>query len=613
MPLNGNINQLTKWAQLYADAHFLIIKATITKEIHMLSVLKRKTILAIMKISYLRFKNRLVFFFPFGDEIIRKKWFPILLVFIASMIYFIIYNVSVVIVSYIQIDKVLPIINILVFLFSFQLFRSSAGILQRYAHPEDYTIIFAVKTHPYVFLITRFFTSILLKIIFNGLIILIPFLFFILSSMSQPWKAKLAMLLVLPFFYFFIFGLLCVYSSLIYIIYDKYFSSVVNSIIKSFISFGLLSLFSMVSTIFVGYMGINYIVEKKDLNDLFLALNEINIMQFFSIESYYLPTNWLLKSILTFEQNQYNQFFLFIILFFLLGSIFLLISIFLITQFVKIREPLNNNFSSPKGKTYSFILYIEKLTFLSQQAKAIFRKDIIALMRANIIIKRRISLSFYILATEIGTLIGIGTLRTWYEFPSFVLLYPILFAVIYNVSFIGDGLLGITSADAERENLYLYKQSGSSLIGIIISKGILHVGLIMFMANILFCGVIFALNLDLFTSLISFVMINSIAFLISISQIVGTFLYPRLDWENVEDIGSSVKASLFEHVYLGLCAALFLQLYGLLGVLYWKKIIAWNTFCLFSMFGTLFMVVFSLIFFYFWIRRIGTQYWEVKK
>ncbi|MGR5978531.1 hypothetical protein ACT7DJ_11535 [Bacillus cereus] len=217
------------------------------------------------------------------------------------------------------------------------------------------------------------------------------------------------------------------------------------------------------------------------------------------------------------------------------------------------------------------------------------------------------------MATEIGTLIGIGVLRMWYEFPSFLLLYPILFAVIYNVSFIGDGLLGITSADAERENLYVYKQSGSSLIELIISKGILHVGLIMIMANILFCGVIFALNLDVFTSLVSFIMINSIALLISASQIVGTFLYPRLDWENIEDIGSSVKASLFEHVYLGICASLFLQLYGLLGVIYWKNIISWNAFCVYSMFGTLLMVLFSMIFFYFWIKRIGTKYWEVKR
>ncbi|MGH0945270.1 hypothetical protein ACQVTS_29915 [Bacillus mycoides] len=579
----------------------------------MLSVVERKAILAIMKISYLRFKNRLVFFFPFGDEIIRKKWFSIFLFFIVSMIYFIVYNTSGIIISYIPIDKILQIINILVFLFLLQMLRSSSGILQRYAHPEDYTIIFTAKTRPYLFLITRLFTSILLKITFNGFIILFPFLFFLLAGVSHPWKAKLATLLVLPFFYFFAFGLICVYSSFIYVIYDKYFSNVVNSVVKGFISFFFISLLSIFSTIFVGYIGINYIIEQKDWNDFFILLSEMNAIQFFSIDSYYLPTNWLLGSVLAFEQGQYGVFFILIISFFLLGCIFLLASIFLILKFVKVREPLSNNFSSPKGKVYSFISYIEKLDFLSQQVKAIFRKDMIALMRANIVIKRRIALSFYILATEIGTLIGIGTLRIWYEFPSFLLLYPILFAVIYNVSFIGDGLLGITSADAERENLYVYKQSGSSLIGLVISKGILHVGLIMIMANILFCGVIFALNLDVFTSLVSFIMINSIALLISVSQIVGTFLYPRLDWENIEDIGSSVKASLFEHVYLGICASLFLQLYGLLGVIYWKNIISWNTFCLSSMFGTLLMVVFSMIFFYFWIKRIGTKYWEVKR
>ena len=57
--------------------------------------------------------------------------------------------------------------------------------------------------------------------------------------------------------------------------------------------------------------------------------------------------------------------------------------------------------------------------------------------------------------------------------------------------------------------------------------------------NTLFLFILLLFNLDIMTQLILFIMINSISLIIGAGQIIGTFLYPRLDWENFEDIGLS--------------------------------------------------------------------------
>src|SRR5690606_2238542 len=183
--------------------------------------------------------------------------------------------------------------------------------------------------------------------------------------------------------------------------------------------------------------------------------------------------------------------------------------------------------------------------------------------------------------------------------PIFVI-YPIIFAVSLNVSFLGDGLLGITSADAERENLLLYKGAGSSLNQLVVSKAILHVIPILIVMNVLFICVVSLFHLKLSTVIMIFVLVNTTAIIISSAQIIGTFLYPRLDWEHIEDVGSSVKASVFEHTILGIVLILNLEIYGLLGVLYWKNYISSILFNVLAILGSFLLFISFFIFFYFW-------------
>jgi len=184
--------------------------------------------------------------------------------------------------------------------------------------------------------------------------------------------------------------------------------------------------------------------------------------------------------------------------------------------------------------------------------------------------------------------------------------------VTYNTSLLGEGLLGVTSADAERENLYVYKSSGASIFKLIAGKSLLHLSVILILMNTLFLFILLLFNLDIMTQFILFIMINSISLIIGSGQIIGTFLYPRLDWENFEDIGSSVKASFFEHTILGVLLAFYLQLYGITGVLVTFDIINRGIFFLIIVTGTILFVIGIGFFYYFWIKRIGTKNWEMK-
>ncbi|MDM5299968.1 hypothetical protein QUF51_17590 [Bacillus pumilus] len=217
------------------------------------------------------------------------------------------------------------------------------------------------------------------------------------------------------------------------------------------------------------------------------------------------------------------------------------------------------------------------------------------------------------IAVELGVLIGISFNQQWFDFSELFVIYPILFAVTYNTSLLGEGLLGITSADAERENLYIYKSSGASIFKLIAGKSILHLSVILILMNTLFLFTLLLFNLDLMTQIILFIMINSISLIIGTGQIIGTFLYPRLDWENFEDVGSSVKASFFEHSILGVLLAFYLQLYGASGVLVTYDIIHEGIFFSIIVTGTILFLIGVSIFYFFWIKRIGTKNWEMKQ
>ena len=216
------------------------------------------------------------------------------------------------------------------------------------------------------------------------------------------------------------------------------------------------------------------------------------------------------------------------------------------------------------------------------------------------------------LSTELGALIGLAVCNQWFDFSAVFILLPIVFTITFNISFLGDGILGITSADAERENLLLYKSSPISVKQLLISKIVLHIIPILLMINLLFCCIWFSFQLDINAALFLFVLINSIGIILGLSQVIGTFLYPRLDWEHVDDIGSSIKSSFFQHVILGVVITIYLQLTGVTTVLYWKGFLNENLLYMIGILVSIIILSVFLLFYYYWIKRIRTANWEVR-
>ncbi|MDE1376585.1 hypothetical protein PVN38_23530, partial [Bacillus licheniformis] len=63
---------------------------------------------------------------------------------------------------------------------------------------------------------------------------------------------------------------------------------------------------------------------------------------------------------------------------------------------------------------------------------------------------------------------------------------------------------------------------------------------------------------------------------------------------------------------LGVLLAFYLQLYGITGVLVTFNIINRGVFFLIIVTGTILFVIGIGVFYYFWIKRIGTKNWEMK-
>lgn len=564
-------------------------------------MLNKKVFMANFRLTYRRTLNRLIYFFPSSENLLKSNrlifvFTPFFLVYL-----FILYKASTTLLPNVSVHIISLGTNFIILFFVLNILKSSTDILHRYVYPEDFLLLHTLKTDPKKVLLSRFFTTIFLNILFKLTIIVFPILFFINFYTSN----KLYLFLSFAPLFIFIFGLTCIYSLLTYIAYSKFLYKILNSRLISLLSFIGIALLSAISTTFFGWIGLNYFYEK----DLLEAIE--NFISVFRLETIltntWLPTNWYLLS-------TKSDIYLFIICslgLIALGFLLLSIAYLIVLKVLLIKEATPNNLL-PRIKPIKLPFLNYLINFFPRQNIAILKKDLTALLRANFTIKRRLVLSVNMIAIELGVLVGISLNQKWFDFSELFVIYPILFAVTYNTSLLGEGLLGITSADAERENLYIYKNSGASIFKLIAGKSILHLSIILIIMNTLFLVILLLFNLDTMTQIILYIMINSISLIIGSGQVIGTFLYPRLDWENLEDIGSSVKASFFEHTILGVLLAFYLQLYGVSGALVTFDIIDRSIFFLLIVTGTCLFFIGISLFYYFWIKRIGTKHWEMK-
>ncbi|MFT0801377.1 hypothetical protein VSK91_08000 [Bacillus swezeyi] len=563
-------------------------------------MLNKRVLMANFKLTYRRTLNRLIYFFPSSENLLKSN--KILFVFAPFfLVYlFILYKASQTLLTGVP-EHILTLgTNFIILFFVLNILKSSTDIIHRYVYPEDFLLLHTLKTDPKKILLSRFFTTIFLNILFKLTVVLFPILFFINFSTHD----RIYLLLSFPSLLIFIVGLTSLYSSLTYIVYSKFLHNILNSRSKSLLSLIGIACLSAISTTFLGWIGLNYFYQ----NDLLEAIG--NFIHLFKLDTIlttnWLPTNWFLLS-----TSDVHLFFICSIGYIALGCLFVFITFHLILKVLIIKEAVPNNLL-PKLKPIKlpFFSFLQKA--LPRQNIAILKKDLTALLRANFTIKKRLVLSINMIAIELGVLIGLSLNQMWFDFSDIFVIYPILFAVTYNTSLLGEGILGVTSADAERENLYVYKSPGASIFKLIAGKSLLHLSVILILMNTLYLFILLLFNLDIMTKFILFIMINSISLIIGAGQIIGTFLYPRLDWENFEDIGSSVKASFFEHTILGVLLAFYLQLYGITGVLVTFDIINRGIFFLIIVTGTILFVIGIGFFYYFWIKRIGTKNWEMK-
>jgi len=573
-------------------------------------MLKSNLFYSNFKLNFRRYVNRFLFFFPFGENLLNQKILLVLFVFIFGVYNFILYHLVELIIPYFSQAAVL-LVNLLVLWNLISNLRSSHDILQRFVYPEDFLLLYSVKTDPNDILLVRFFTQIIFKSLFSTLFFLYPILFYVLNFAEESITSRLLLFVSFPFYVLFLIGVISFYSSGLYIIYSKFLHVVFQSAVKSVLSFVFVMLLSFLSTTVFGWLGFSYFYEENFIESIIHSISRFNLDVI--LTGYVLPTNWLFNTLMEVDYFIYYQPLLLII-----GIILIYISFLIVNKYLDVKDmsQLSNektNVNIIKNRSFPNFVYRKLKKLLSRKVLAVMKKDFIAFTRANFLIKKRFYLSIYMLASEIGLLLGLGMMQNWFEFPAFFVIYPIIFAVSINVSFLGDGLLGITSADAERENLFLYKGSGSSLNQLIVSKAILHVIPILIVMNVLFICVVSFFHLKLSTVIMIFVLVNTTAIIISSAQIIGTFLYPRLDWEHIEDVGSSVKASVFEHTILGIVLILNLEIYGLLGVLYWKNYISSILFNVLAILGSFLLLISFFIFFYFWINRVGTSHWEMSR
>src|SRR5690606_7473277 len=81
--------------------------------------------------------------------------------------------------------------------------RSSHDILQRFVYPEDFLLLYSVKTDPNDILLVRFFTQIIFKSLFSTLFFLYPILFYVLNFAEESITSRLLLFVSFPFYVIF--------------------------------------------------------------------------------------------------------------------------------------------------------------------------------------------------------------------------------------------------------------------------------------------------------------------------------------------------------------------------------------------------------------------------
>ncbi len=491
---------------------------------------------------------------------------------------------------------VLPVISSIVL---FHFISGCIGTIQSYERaiqPEDFEIIVRSPTPKFLFIINRFVSTKIFNMVFLIIFIVEP------VCIASTWIFGENVLLLL-------FG--PIVTCLYYIFYLGFTGIIGFYGYKVIRQWNLTAIRIVSNVIFIIVMGcilalsVFWLFFNKELTievlfDFVTGVSK-NIM---------IPTNWYvycLESLI--EGNQ--------ITFLTWFAVLIICSILVFSYFLRLTKyaDIKPMFSLVMNGTVKSNFWIYKLceNLVAKSASNynfILNKDIKSLMRVSEMVRYRLLKMFYVIAFIIGGVMGLGII--WQKFNVGywgVIFISILLSKLF-CSFLGEGLLPITSIDSEKNNINLFLHRGVQPQKLFWSKLILHVCclLVFNLGFIIIALPFFTFSIGMIITCLCLIFIFSITY--GCIQVGVTAIYPKFDWEHYFEIGRSRRAVWLGNILSTIYLMLILQgAGGLLALYHFNCISLLIMQCLliiwYLVIGGI-MVSISLAL----INKKGTKHWE---
>ncbi|PGT62250.1 hypothetical protein COD86_22260 [Bacillus cereus] len=481
----------------------------------------------------------------------------------------------------------------------FHFISGCIGTIQSYERaiqPEDFEIIVRSPTPKFLFIINRFIST----KIFNMIILII----FIVEPVciASTWIFEKNMFLLL-------FGPIV---TCLYYIFHLGFTGVVGFYgYKLILQWNLTTIRIVSNVIFIIVMGCTVVLsifwwffnKKFTMEVLFDFVTGLtkNIM---------IPTNWYvycLESLIKGNQITFLTWFAILII----PSI-LVFSYFLrLTKYADIKPMFSLVMNGTvKNNSWIYKLYKNLFTNMAFNHNYILNKDIKSLMRVSEMVRYRLLKMFYVIAFIIGGVIGVGVIWEKFNIGYWGVIFISIILSKLFCSFLGEGLLPITSIDSEKNNINLFLHRGVQPQKLFWSKLVLHVCclLVFNIGFIIIALPFFTFSVSIIITCICLISIFSITY--GCIQVGVTAIYPKFDWEHYFEIGRSRRAVWLGNILSTIYLMLILQGAGGFLALYHFNCISFLIMqCLLIIWylvigGIMVSICLSLI------NRKGTKHWE---
>ncbi|MEK4419179.1 hypothetical protein [Bacillus sp. FSL K6-0268] len=366
----------------------------------------------------------------------------------------------------------------------------------------------------------------------KNLILILLYVPFIISTTNFPY-VYLSILIIL--YGLFSYILLTIFS-LLNFIYTKFLNNLIQKF--SFIQNFLILLLTMIIGFSIGY------ITNISINSFNTILNFLKTDAFNLIANY---TPYL------FIYKKFNLFMITLLMFFMF---IISTMIILIWNLVLKKHDLISYFNS-RNTTYKTTSLLTRK--YRNRTLAIMAKDITFIVRINSWFFNNISNMLFLFMLLLGFLLPLGS--------QFIKIYPIQTLIIssfiianFFFTIIGDSFKTILSVDSESKNSHIFTNNIRNLWDIVSPKTNVYYIFVTFISLLLALILYFILDISFSNILFFMIVFMTSGFLNGIYQITSTGLYPKLNWENYQEIGESSKAKTYANISGGIIFIFFLQM-----------------------------------------------------